>query len=232
MARAKTPGAFGRNIDALRSSLQQLKTRHLGYVHHDLTEDDLLSIYIPAEHRELLKAAYALTKVPSGWVSSESFHAPVPLNDPSTTTRIFATIRKPSSYIPVDLQEPSSSEPLSRLQRYIEQCFELEKEYAFASKVLTTLNEKCSTCAQVRFLWPAVLQLMKIASLPTDSLGARVPSQLPALPAGFREAAAHAGGVITAATLLEDPPKQPGDIHIERNQNILVDLPWGGTIAV
>lgn len=189
----------------------KMKARLLQTVPVDFTHDDILNLFVPPEHHSILRNAYEVVNINYNLYQEKRFTVR-PMGKYQRGTFIVtinptngSTLLAPR--LPV-YRGDDFPELHSRFTSWVTARVALGQDIGRAAFVLRSLNDFCATPGQIRFVWPALLTLAKMAGM--DDLARQITDFTPPrtqvdIPVMFRELMRQSLVTVTAASLLEPP---------------------------
>lgn len=179
----------------IESAIRALRDRVLAYHTTDLTCDDILHIFIKAEHHVLARECVSVLKKEP----DERFE----LRRGEYNLTVF--LRKSNFVFPSYMGGPVfDGERFEKVTAWIERRIEIGREFSIVQEALNYLNDRCKDAATMRFLWPGFAGLAGYAGLDlVDKVrNARIPKHIPTLPIELKDALREASTTIIKATML------------------------------
>ena len=220
----KVPEGMSQNINALHE-------RMLNLIPWSMTHDECLELVAPPEHVDILRNAskYADISASEGWLG---IVVPTTL-DGTKVPSVHLYMRTHKGVAPPlkprDPQWNKEAPGATKIMDWMTRRMTYGRLAAMSEYVLNLLAQKCDTGAQVRFLWPAVLQLCQPLQYNPD-LSERIAAwsernsefkpvrTAPALTSAFRQALQETSEYLTSAALLgkdtQSPPRCEVDIAL------------------
>src|ERR1044072_4559714 len=186
--------AFKPNVMVdLQDSVGKLFARVAATNTIDLTHDDILMMFVPAEDHYVLKRAREIGNARWHSIGSSVEHAR-PLGGGRKAKRT-VTIHDAGGQHPMLRRKPAWQPSvdlalIEKITSWVTRRIEIGTEFGRGKHVLARLNSRCATPEQVRFFCPGILVLADM--LPNtkryaEKLAAfKAPSTVPALPPGLR----------------------------------------------
>lgn len=210
-------GKRGSKKYELNQAVTTLFTRHAGHYPCSLTVDEYMALVLSPEQAAHVKAAAKLV------IASATFYGQTPLAWPGSPEGV-KLIPVLGAKVPLRPQSAvvlpdANPEVIARIETWLVSRIKIGQDYARVKRVLDMLDDACTTVAQVRYLWPGFLILCANGTQQLKELGAqhneyKVPSIVPALPVGLREACKRTGSTLAAAQLLPEPEARTVDVTL------------------
>jgi hypothetical protein len=210
------------NLSSLTYSIGILKARHQTLYPISLTHDELLELFAPPEHWELLRTAADIAEV-----KAASNYKTIKFTDDRLRDVCFQNhvtlcftandVGGKAPLMPLNNNLLRTNTALmDKLVAWITSRVTLGYEYGVTAALLSWLAEHCDSPKQVRYLWPTLLTLCALNE-PTKELGdnlreIKAPQSLPAMPPDVREALRSTAKTIAIASLIghqENNPEPP-----------------------
>lgn len=202
-----------------------------------MTHEECIRLVAPAEHVEILTNAskYADIKSSEAWMT---VRVPVGIDgelNPEVQLMMRTHAEKSPPLIPRAPQWQRGYDG-RRVILWLQKRFELGRRFGTARHVLRTLNHACETGAQLRYMFPAVLQLCEAGRNPrmdrwmTKHATYRPCKFTPAVSPELKRAIQDSSALLTSAMLIgEDIPERVvGEVDIVcwSMPNFKVDGEW------
>ena len=204
----------------LDESISELKKRMLYHVGQpDLTHEDVLSLFAPAEDREILRRAREVSAVQG---SRKYFETPWALNVPSRlppspfNATIALTVwvndtpagKHPLLPISPELQPDCDPIVVRKITNWVETHARIVTDWRRVSQVLADLNWLMDTPEQMQFMWPVLRSLCtmqrKLGAISTRIREVKPPRNIPQLSQDLRVRLRKTLGTVSGALLLDE----------------------------
>jgi hypothetical protein len=207
------------NLSSLTYSIGILKVRHRTLYPISLTHDELLELFAPPEHWELLRTAADIAEV-----RAASNYKTIKFTDDRLRDTCFQNhvtlcftandVGGKAPLMPVNNNLLRANTALvDRLVAWSTSRVTLGYEYGVTAALLNWLSENCDSPKQIRYLWPSLLTLCALNEQ-TKELGdnlreVKAPQSLPALPLEVRRALRSSAKTIAIASLIGTDQAEP-----------------------
>jgi hypothetical protein len=201
-------------LDRMRSLIAKVSTQIRTHGKPNLTVEEMVTAFWPEELRE---QSVEVTKLfNASWDNALVLR--MPTRSPVKALR-FQFVGHPAPAVPKEPLRLSKADPVvaNKINDWAEHEVSTAQNYGLVTRVLEELNNRCTSAAQVRFFWPAIIQLLdhvegddqpalKARALAAKLRMAKPPARLPSLPVGLREVLQQTGGYVTGGLLTETNP--------------------------
>jgi hypothetical protein len=200
------------NLSSLTHNLNRLKERHRTLYPISITHDELLELFAPPEHWELLRTAADIAEV-----NAVSNYKTIKFTDDRLRDVCFQNhvtlcftandVGGKAPLMPLNNNLLRTNTALvDKLVAWITSQVTLGYEYGVTAALLNWLSENCDSPKQIRYLWPTLLTLCALSEN-TKELGdnlreVKAPQSLPALPPEVRDALRSSAKTIAIASLI------------------------------
>lgn len=176
-----TDTAFrGRTLGNIGSSISKLATAQFRLAKKDFSGDQLLQLLVPSERRQTLKDAYAIAN-PRGFV--HDLYVELDMGEPKDANHkgilnfCWSAASVPDAFLvpndcgasagkPVKLLQPDCPQELvDEFLGTFNDMMDISYRFGLCNWVFSELNKVCKSPAQMRYYWPALLPLMKMAGM-------------------------------------------------------------------
>ena len=209
-------------MSALQTAVTKLHTRmSQSNQSPQLTPDQLIDLITPPDDRAVLKRAAEIVETRSYWRESSvglrlAEHAFMADSSGCDKTIFYHKDSK--------LQEDADPALIEQLRQWAIRQNEIDWDFGRLAKVLTVLDDKCRSPSQVRYIWPSITGLARVAKLQelVEKLdGCREPSHIPAIPIG-RPYLHKCATAVAVACFLED--EDPNEVRDRNKQFVRFNL--------
>ncbi len=222
---------------ALQYNLQTLFARHLNHITMPkLTHAEAFELLVKQEHQAILLDVVEIANIPTRSQQIMSITL-AGSTDGHLDPELRVTLRSVdyecpplTPRVPVWNGNASAAKPVIA---WVAQRMELGRLYGLAKHVLSELLDRCDNGKTIRYVWPAIGQLVTNCEGIQRSEQGRLdreaekltifsrPSTMPAFNMAFRKAMAETNGLITASSMLDNTPGP------DSSYGVLLDV--GGT---
>jgi hypothetical protein len=213
----------GADMSALSNVCGKLFDRSLQmYPAPSMSHDDFCKMFINPDHREAFRIASAFAKMPRYYRES-SITYQWPLRVAGKVDLGFKLMGDAQTLVPNEpkIQADAPDGIVRAIDEWLDQRLQLGVDWGRVLACVHTMNTQCRTSTQVRYLWPSILSLTKMAGLDSSAKieEYKEPSVIPTLEPGLRVALQKTAGTIATAALLNDPPEFDLDGKVQITYN-------------
>jgi hypothetical protein len=222
--RQTVPHPFsGSDMNALQNVCGKLFHRSLQmYPAPTMSHDEFCRLFINPDHREAFRIASAFAKMPR-YYREDAITYRWPLRDSGKVDLAFKLMGNASTLVPNEpkIQADAPHGVVNAIDEWLNQRLQLGVDWGRVLACVDAMNTQCRTSTQVRYLWPSILSLTKIAGLDSSAKieEYKEPSVIPTLDPGLRAALQKTAGTIATAALLNDPPEFDLDGKVQITYN-------------
>lgn len=199
------------NLHSLKAAVGTLFDRvQQSNLSPSITPLQVLALTAPSEHRATLANIHEITKVGEYWRDNE---VEINLND-DWRVEFDSRHCSPQETLPLwpknpELQPDHDPAIVEEIVAWAGRRLEIGWEFGRLERALEALDACCSSLSQVRYYWPSITALARVAGLndlveKLDIAAGRVPNHLPSLPMGLRDALRAGAGTVAIGSLMEN----------------------------
>ena len=208
MSRRFNRTAFGHaNFSSIRSTLDTLLIRMCrANVPPSITSTELISMFAPPDVQHILTEAPKVCAIGKYWRDSDVSY---PFEHKGAKFVVtFEVTGADRPLLPKDpvLQPNVDLTIVEAVKEWGFERMDIGWRFGKLGQALNKLDDICNSPRQVRYLWPSIIALCRLAKLDEliEKMEGRAPANIPSIPGPLRLALQEGAGLIAAASLLEN----------------------------
>lgn len=199
---------------ALEQTIKELYEDRIKFDTLEVTQEDLISLFVKPEHRDAVRVAKDLYPWSHGHYSTVRVQVPAGRKlcvgqGGATTPVLFPVYNRQNYHQPdITIQEDVRPDLWERFNNFVQRQIVIFGQYELTYQVMRKLNEICASPSQMRFFWPAIEVLAAHAGARDNketlvkAVMANSKAPVPRISPALRQACQDTSAVITAQQMM------------------------------